>query len=309
MKNSVFPISATYALTLFASLHASPKIIESEFANFGSEFNPSQNAADPQKIAATFQIAPKPFNPAEFEYFANAFSLSPASARLADESIRSVATGGKTLLYMENKSEIFFSDASAADMDKSDTMSDFEKKGMSLKILMRLLGKEAEGYVFVNDEKNFMQESAGAEPVEIAYYARYAKVIEGRPVLGNQFQIRIGIGHRGCLKEFSFRDPVFHSRKVRNSSPPGLLPERLRGAIIARPIRETPTGPILISACKPYKRFPAYIVDGVPGTEQLLPVTSFLAENTLEPISLKIGGSDGSEGTYVEHYNIPDIGQ
>jgi hypothetical protein len=118
MKNSVFPISATYALTLFASLHASPKIIESEFANFGSEFNPSQNAADPQKIAATFQIAPKPFNPAEFEYFANAFSLSPASARLADESIRSVATGGKTLLYMENKSEIFFSDASAAPFQK-----------------------------------------------------------------------------------------------------------------------------------------------------------------------------------------------
>jgi len=294
------------ASTLRVPALASPKVIGTEFDRLGPEFGATQGP--PQTTtASSYRFSPKPFDPVEYGKFARAFSLPYEPKGSADGKIRSITGGGKTLLYLEEKSEIFFSDEVSPDMDRSDSLNDGEKRALAGNHLKKLLGKQLEDYVFVNDERNFRQENSDAAPVEIAYYARYAKVLDGRPILGNQFQIRIGIGHKGCLKEFSFRDPLVHSKKIHDATPSTHLPERLLSAIQANAARNTPNGPIPISLCKPYKRFPAFVVDGEPGSEQLLPVTSFLAEVELDPIALNLSGLEGLEPTYVEHYNIPDI--
>jgi hypothetical protein len=294
------------ALTLVPSLFASPKIITSELDRLGPEFNSFHPTSASSTTAPAYPYWAKPFDPVEFAKFAVAFSLPAQATNKADAKIHSVAAPGKTLLYMEEKSEIFFDDETAADRDRSDSETDDQKKVQAEALLRKIIGKDAGNFVFVNDEKTYAQENSATDPVEIAYYARYARVVEGRPILGNQFQVRIALGHKGCLKEFSFRDPVLGSRKVLKAAPSENLPDRLLGAINANPARNTPSGPLPITSSRPYKRFPAFVVSEETGVGQLLPVTSFLAENAVDPLVLNSAEFRGLEPTYVEHYNIPE---
>ncbi len=175
---------------------------------------PSPNSLD-SLVVKKYKILDRPLNREEIKYFLSAFRMGDTEkpdSSAGHWSIRDKQ--GAALIYGTGKSELGYSNSKAAFLMEKDRVPDSLIRKQTDAVLRGIMQDKYERYTFANYEITMVQRKEGDgqgkiyDPEPAFYYGRYIRKLDNRLILGDAFQIRLGIGAQGALESFSFRDPV-----------------------------------------------------------------------------------------------------
>jgi hypothetical protein len=175
----------------------------------------SQTTTQESNLVKRFKILNRPLNRDEAKYFLTFFQIDPAT-KPESSAVNTVWRGkpGIGLSYEVGTSEIAYSNENVPMLNIKEILPDSLIRIKTDELLKKIMQSKAERYTFANYEVTMVQKkdperNDSIEPAVPAFYiGRYVRKLEGRVVLGDAFQIRLGYGEGGAVQAFSFRDPI-----------------------------------------------------------------------------------------------------
>lgn len=186
---------------------------------------PIKTGPDPLKDSATarqYKVGNKPFNREEADHFLKVFAFK-AKGKPESTAVNWVYRDarGALLTYEQGMSEFAYAFDSVPFLDPKEYVPDSLIRSKTDGLLKSILRDRAGEYSFINFEKTMVQArdttlKQGAAPSLPAYYlGRYVRKLDGRFVLGENFQIRLSYGQGGAVNYLSYRNPSLKESPVK----------------------------------------------------------------------------------------------
>lgn len=282
-----------------------------------TDVRPAVSIADTAKTAPArvdsvqaklYRVLKRPVNKEEMRGFLAAFEMKDA-VKPESSAVNWLYRDkqGRALTYEPGMSEVGYVFEKVPVLAQGDIVPDSLIRDKTDPLLKSLLKGRADRYVFANYEVTMMQSrdpkaEGGVSPAVPAFYTgRYVRKIDERIVLGDAFQVRVGIGERGAVNAFSFRDPVLgEGGSVRVPSKESISDSLIRWAKSrSRTTRLTfPYHPdkLRIRTLKPIKVIESYVLSEEKFRDApqrngtyLMPSVTVLAQATVIPSTRKNG--------------------
>jgi hypothetical protein len=273
--------------------------------------------------ARKFKVGLRPFSKEEAKRLLTRFKMKAGKLDSNGVNYSYREERGAFLAYEPGISEFSYVNDSVPFLDRKEFVPDSLIRNLTDKHLESLLGRSAGEYAFVNFEKTMVQPRDEAskpgvgEAVPAYYIGRYLRKLEGRYVLGENFQVRLGVGRGGAVNYLSWREPA-----VMPAEEPVMIPSRESvEAYLAKWYKERsrlgkqhfpyhPDRP-RIQSLKPVKVFESYVLaqekfrenPGKDGT-YLVPRVTVLAEAVLER-QRKRQGIPHPPSPVLMHFHFP----
>jgi hypothetical protein len=175
-------------------------------------------AADPRKDSALvrkYKVGNRPFTRQELKELQTALQFKPVGKPESSAVLIAYRDAkGASFSFEGSVSEWAYANDSLPQLTPRDTVPDSLIRGKTDVHLRTFLREKAAQYAFVNFEVTQMQErdtssKAGVKPaVPVYYIGRYLRKLNGRYILGDRFQVRIGVGRGNAVSFISYRDPA-----------------------------------------------------------------------------------------------------
>jgi hypothetical protein len=252
--------------------------------------------------ARKFKVGVRPFSKEEARRLLTRFKMKAGKLDSNGVNYSYRDERGAFLAYEPGFSEYSYVNDSVPFLDRKEYLPDSLIRNFTDKHMEAVLGKSAGEYAFVNFEKTMVQprdtssKSGVGEAVPAYYIGRYLRKLDGRYVLGENFQVRLGVGRAGAVSYLSWREPA-----VRPATEPVTAPSREsveaylakwykdKGRLGRQHFPYHPDRP-RIRSLKPVKVFESYVLAQEKSRENpekdgtyLVPRVTVLAEAVLEP--------------------------
>lgn len=286
---------------------------------------PSPSSPRPDSLSArAFKIGKRPFSREEAKQLLAVLNFKP-KGKPESTAVNWIYRDerGALLTYGKDNSEWAYAYDTVAVLDPKEYVPDSLIRTKTDGLLKEFLKARSASYAFVNYEKTMVQprdekSKEGVGPAVPAYYiGRYLRKLDGRFVLGDNFQVRIGVGRANAPVFISYRNPVLtdSSRTVTVPSKEYVEAYLLKwGKDKTRLGRQYyPYHPerLRIKTLKPVKAFEAYVLTqekfrdnpGKDGT-YLVPRVTVLAEAVLAKSTKRLKVEEPAAPVLL-HFHFP----
>lgn len=222
-------ITAIMALALPRPLPAAENPATQAPLRTAQAATPAASRPDPLQdsaVARQWRVGTRPFSREDAKRYLSILNFNP-KGKPESTAVNWIYRDqrGALLIFEKATSEWAYAYDSVAFLEPREYVPDSLIRTRTDGLLKGFLKEKADSYAFVNYEKTMVQardtasKEGAAPPVPAYYIGRYLRKLDGRYVLGDNFQVRIGVGRANAVSFISFREPVLTDSSLKVKVP------------------------------------------------------------------------------------------